>query len=173
MKQPITVFRCGSLDRPSHRPQMESSFNFFDLLAPKERVTRGEAIFTSPERAALSPWIEMKERKKARANRFGSPDKLFDQDIVVRHLELNMDDSLFVYDADLFGQIHLEAFHSRFDSSLVEASPYWESGIPLSEWTLSKFAGTPAAESWEVLVAPHHIRSVRLEKFCPETPASV
>lgn len=159
----ITVFRCGSMAQPLHTQRILSSFRFFDSVAPEGRVLRGNAIFASPERLALAPWIAMKHRKKRRAGVRGSINPEFDQDVLVRHLELELDSSLFVYDADLFGRIHLEAHEHGFKQGSPDASLYWDSGIPLAEWRNSQFANTPAAESWEVLVAPHHLRNVVIE----------
>lgn len=170
MKQTITVFRCGSLDRPNHTPRIQSSFHAFDSQAPEGRILRADAIFASPERAALAPWIEMKNRKKRKAEISVTPvNKTHDQDALVRRLELKLDSSLYVYNADIFGEIHVEAHdnYGRFNPNEVDASPYWESGIPLSEWKNSQFANTPAAESWEVLVSPHHILSVTFEDKNP------
>lgn len=162
-----TVFRCGSIDVPQHDKRMESSFKFFDSVAPKGRVLRRDAIFASPEREALQPWIDMKFRKKNRSElmeRAGKGRNLeFNQDTLVRHLDIFIDDSLFVYDADLFGEIHIGACYTEFDPKLNDPSLYWASGIPLAEWHASSFSKTKAAESWEVLVGRDHIRKITVE----------
>lgn len=168
MGNTITVYRCGSLATPLHNERMQASFKFFDDAAPKGRVLRGGAIFASPEREALTPWIAMKKRKRQRsatmqkANRELNPE--FNQDVSVRHLDITLDDSLFVYNADLFGEIHVGACYTDFDIMQNDPAPYWESGIPLSEWRTSKFAGTKAAESWEVLVSREQIQNICIEQ---------
>lgn len=164
-----TVFRCGSMGTPHHDERMEASFKFFDTEAPKGRVLRGNAIFASPEREALQPWIEMKFRKKKRSQwkiqtGRNEPDPEFHNDILVRHLDIIVDDSLFVYNADLFGDIHIGACYTDFDPEQNDPTPYWESGIPLIEWHNSSFAKTKAAESWEVLVGRHHILNMTVER---------
>lgn len=163
-----TVFRCGSMGVPHHDERMETSFKLFDSVAPKGRVLRGDAIFASPEREALQPWIEMKFRKKRRSETMKRADKgrnlEFNQDILVRHLDIIVDDSLFVYNADLFGDIHIGACYTDFDPEQNDPAPYWESGIPLVEWHNSSFAKTKAAESWEVLISRHHILNVTVEQ---------
>ena len=163
-----TVFRCGSLDIPLHDERMHASFKFFDSAAPKGRVLRGDAIFASPEREALQPWIEMKLRKRRRSEykrQSIKPDynPEFSKDVSIRHLEVIVDDSLFVYNADLFGEIHIGACYTDFDPEQNDASLYWASGIPLAEWHTSSFAKTKAAESWEVLVGRHHILNATVE----------
>jgi hypothetical protein len=164
----VTVFRCGSMAKPVHNERMESSFKFFDSIAPEGRVLRRDAIFASPERTALQPWIDMKERKRNRSETMQRANREFNHefnmDVSVRHLDLFLDDSLFVYNADLFGEIHITGIYNDWDPQQVDASLYWESGIPLSEWKNSEFANTKEAESWEVLVSSRHIQTITMEK---------
>lgn len=173
MKAIATVFRCGSMEIPHHDERMEASFNLFDSAAPKGRVLRRDAIFASPEREALQPWIDMKLRKKKRSEtmeRAGRGRNFeFNQDILVRHLDITIDDSLFVYNADLFGEIHVQAQYSQWDIEKNDPTPYWDSGISLTEWHTSSFAKTKAAESWEVLVGRHHILNLTVEQHAPES----
>lgn len=157
---------------PHHDERMQASFKLFDSAAPKGRVLRKDAIFASPEREAMQPWIEMKLRKKKRSEyKMQSikpdPNPEFNQDVLIRHLDIIMDDSLFVYNADLFGEIHVEAQYNYWDLEKNDPTPYWESGVPLSEWRTSKFAGTKAAESWEVLVSREHVKNVLIEQSEP------
>lgn len=108
----------------------------------------------------------MKERRREQRRRFpeDSPFRAFCDDTMIRHLDLLDDGSLYVYDSELYGEIVVEASKNRFDNDVVDAMPYWNSGIPLAEW-LEKFSSSTDASRTrgELLIAPRHVQRVTIE----------
>lgn len=162
----MKAYRCGSMYRAAHRSSIPMFNFFFDRVAPEGRVLRNEAIYASPTRIGLETWIPMKERRRDKRLLLpeDSPFRAFCDDTLIRHIELVDDGSLFVYDSDLYVEIIGEASMNRFDNDLVDAMPYWDSGLPLSEW-LEKHSASSDKERLrgELLVAPRHVQRVTIE----------
>lgn len=147
----------------------------FDSQAPSGRVLRKNAIFASPERYALTPWIEMRQRRKAKRERIMEVDielakrkcGKYDYDSLVRHITVNPDNSLYIYNVKLFESVMGQIRDYKDSDKQIDATKYWNSGILLSEWDSNAFADPAEVESWEVLVGPQHISSVQLELTLP------
>lgn len=129
-------------------------------------MLRSEAIYTSPTRHGLEQWIPMKERRRDKRSLLpeDSPFRAFCDDTLVRHLDLLDDESIYVYDSELYVEIVAEASKNRFDNDRVDAMPYWESGIPLAEW-LERFSSSMDGRRMlgELLISPRHIQRVTVE----------
>ncbi len=144
-KKAIGVFRIGALEpKKAHFPDLQKLMDDFEITTPEGRMGRAGALFASPDLASHSRWV------------LGVPRDAGDSH------ELMVDpNTTYVYPIELYENASSAQADGKMDEFKKLAQEYWDSGMLLAEWHSWAAKAKPDSGTWEVLVPPTAIRSIK------------
>lgn len=147
LKKTVRVFRVGSLEAPqSYFPDLERLLDLFDKFTPEGRHPRKGALFASPDMDSHFRWVK--------GNDFARGDTSSHE------LTVNPD-TVYVYPIDIYEAASSAESMGRMSEFTKLTEEYWKSGMTLREWQAWSAKTNPKPGTWEILLPPHEVKTVR------------
>lgn len=150
------VYRNGAVCPGKHSEEIYLLWGTYDRIKPQGRAGRLNSVYASPSLAGMVRWTHTNHLGTVNATRdMGS------YEIIVRNPE-----SLYVYDVGAYdrtsSQLHCygeigNPEYASYNAELLQ--PYWDTGIPLTDWDRISTEKNLDPMEWEVLIPVEYIVS--------------
>lgn len=143
------VYRNGAVRPGKHSEQIYLLWGTYDRIKPQGRAGRLNSVYASPSLAGMVRWTH--------TNHMGSIPST--RDMASYEITVRNPAELFVYDVSVYDRTTSELHcygdignpeYASYNAELLQ--PYWDTGIPFTDWERVSAEKNLNPMDWEVLV---------------------